>query len=86
VAKKWNRKREWRVRYMEIEEEIRDVLKSIKREEWSLVDYEFAYDMMISDFQAIRNAMDILNQSPKTINDIQKCLDTIHSILWKNRC
>lgn len=68
---------------MEREEEIRDVLKSIKKEEWTIVDYELVLEMLSSDLHAIRNVLNILNESAKTKEDIQKALDTIHDILWK---
>ena len=68
---------------MERKEEIRDVLKSIKKEEWTIADYEFALEILSSDLRAIRNALDTLNQSAKTKDDIQKALDTIHDVLWK---
>ena len=68
---------------MERKEEMIDVLKSVKKEEWTITDYEFALEMLSSDLHAIRNALNILNESTKTKDDIQRTLDTIHDIIWK---
>ena len=66
--------------------EIRDMLKSMKFEDWTPVDFEFAFFILSSDLYGIRDAMNNLNQSAKTTKDIQKCLDTISEILWEDRC
>ena len=68
----------------ELNKKIRDLLKSIKREDWIIPDYELAIETLYSDLQAMREALYILYwESARTRDDVQKALDTIRGILRK---
>ena len=72
----------------EVTEEIRDILEYItkktpKKKEWSIVYYELAFEILLSELYAVRNVLNVLDKSARTIDDTIKALDTIRDILYE---